>query len=235
VKVVFILVRPAVAENIGAAARAIKTMGFSQLRIVGSDQQREKKARILAHGAVDILSAAQSFDSLAAAIEDVDWVIATSAKARLGKRFSYAADQLQDLVVAKVDTLNQVAVVFGCEESGLSNSDLQLCDCLSYIPIAQPYPSLNLGQAVMIFAYSLRQLASADGEGLAPVLTNPEAGDFVVLKRRLQTLLGALNLEREHKLHRWATERLAVLASSDIKFLHMLLNKLEQQLRRDEY
>jgi len=231
VEVVFILVKPAVAENVGAAARAIKTMGFSQLRIVASDQQREKKARILAHGAGDILSAVQSFDTLATAIEDVDWTIATSAKARLGKRFSYAAEELQAMVTAKVETLGRVAVVFGCEESGLSNSDLQLCDCLSFIPIAQPYPSLNLGQAVMIFAYSLRQQAPVDG--ISPVPTSCENEDFSFLKSRLETLLESFSLEREHKLYRWATERMAVLASSDIKFLHLLLNKLEQQLHRD--
>jgi tRNA/rRNA methyltransferase len=233
VEVVFILVKPAVAENIGAAARAIKTMGFSQLRIVDSEQQRHKKARILAHGAGDVLNAVQSFDTLTAALADVDWTIATSAKARLGKRFSYGADELHGLVAAKAATLGRIAIVFGCEESGLSNSDLKLCDCLSYIPIAQPYPSLNLGQAVMIFAYSLRPLAQADdGAALAPIAA-PEAADFAFLKRRLEALLGSLNLQREHKIHRWASERMAALASIDIKFLHLLLNKLEQSRDRE--
>lgn len=78
----FVLVRPAVPENVGACARALKTMGFATLRIVGSDAHRDKRAYILAHGAGDVLDNAQSFPDLDAALVDVDFVVGTSAKER---------------------------------------------------------------------------------------------------------------------------------------------------------
>ena len=78
--IIFILVRPAVPENVGAAARALKTMGFSRLRIVGSDAHREKPARILAHASNDILENAQAFPDLQSALADIDFVIGTFGK-----------------------------------------------------------------------------------------------------------------------------------------------------------
>ena len=81
-EIVFVLVEPAVPENIGASARALKTMGFDQLRLVNTQQHLEKQARILAHGSGDILAQAQAYDSLPAALADIDLAIATSAKPR---------------------------------------------------------------------------------------------------------------------------------------------------------
>jgi hypothetical protein len=83
----------------------------------------------------------------------------------------------------------------------------------------------------MIFAYSLRQLASADAA--VTLSTGPAGGrdDFAFLKRRLAHLLCSLNLPSEHKVHRWASERMAVMTSIDIKFIHLLINKLELALR----
>lgn len=82
-----VLVAPARPENIGAAARAMKTMGFSSLRIVDSQAYLEPAARWVAHGSADILDNAQHFDTLEAALADVDFTVATTARSRA--RFHY--------------------------------------------------------------------------------------------------------------------------------------------------
>jgi len=88
-------------------------------------------------------------------LSDIDISIGTTAKKRLTRHNLYTANQLSDLIASKSGTLNSVAVVFGCEEHGLTKEQLELCDLVSSIPLAIKYPSLNLAQAVLIYAYEL--------------------------------------------------------------------------------
>ena len=198
----FILVRPAVPENVGAAARALKTMGFAHLRIVGSDAHRDKPARILAHASNDVLAAAQTFDDLPAALADIDFSIGTSAKSRHERRYQLAPAELRAAIAAKAGLLGRVAIVFGCEESGLSNAELALCDALSSIPLATDYPSLNLAQAVMLYAY---ELAALRFETPSPA----DAGQLHALKARVRVLFDELGIDPAEKIARWADERSA--------------------------
>ena len=222
-EVIFILVRPAVPENVGAAARAIKTMGFSRLRMVGSEVHREKPARILAHASNEILDHAQTFPDLESALADSDFTIGTSAKDRHGHRYRLAPAQLRAAIESKRKIFARVAIVFGCEESGLSNAELMLCDAVSSIPLATDYPSLNLAQAVMLYAYELAGL-----QYQAPIAA--DIGEWRALKLRIENLLPALGIATDSKLAQWADERCAQLAQDDVRFLHALLAKLEEKI-----
>lgn len=222
-EIIFILVRPAVPENIGAAARALKTMGFRTLRIVGShDLHLEKPARILAHASNDILEHAETFADLHGALGDIDFSIGTSAKARHERRYQLTPAQVRAAIDGKQRIVRRAAVVFGCEESGLSNDELALCDALSSIPLAIEYPSLNLAQAVMLYAYELANLQ------FEPALA-ADAGELHALKERIGKLLVQLQVASDSKLARWADERAANLAQDDVRFLHQLLALLEKQ------
>lgn len=223
-QIIFILVRPAVPENIGAAARALKTMGFDQLRIVGSVAHREKAARILAHASGDILDNALEFPDLAAALADIDFSIATSAKDRHDRRYSFSPPELRANLIEKQNVVQRAAIVFGCEESGLSNSELALCDALSNVPLAASYPSLNLAQAVMLYAYELSPCVNAVE---AAVAHQPE---WLALKQRIATLLDTLDVP-DGKLRDWALERLASATQDDVGFLHMLCRHVESRLK----
>ena len=222
-EICFVLVRPAVPENVGACARALKTMGFAQLRIVGSDVHRDKRAYILAHGAGDILDNAQAFADLDAALADVDFVVGTSAKERHDRRYSFSPAELRGDLDAKRGSVQRAAIVFGCEESGLSNAELARCDALTAIPIANPYPSLNLGQAVMLYAYELSALA------LLPPLAADRA-EWQALKRRLLALLPRLDVPADGVLQQWVEERCAFAGRDDVRLLHMLCRHLEGKL-----
>jgi tRNA/rRNA methyltransferase len=219
----FILVRPAVPENVGAAARALKTMGFAKLRIVDSEVHREKAAYILAHASNDILDNAESFADLPSALADIDFSVATSAKDRHNRRYSLTPAELRTSITEKINLLPRVAIVFGCEESGLSNAELTLCDTLSGIPLATDYPSLNLGQAVMLYAYELAALRGIESQPA-------DIGEWRALKDRIKKMLSMLEVESDSKLARWADERCAVLAQDDVNFLHKLLAKIEAKL-----
>lgn len=221
----FVLVEPKVPENVGAAARALKTMGFGELWIVNSQVHREPAAGWVAHGSDDILAAVREYDSLDGVRADADLLIGTSAKARHGKRELYTPQALQALLDNKDDTVAQAALVFGREDRGLSNEELASCDLVTGIPLAVSYPSLNLGQAVMLYAYALSGLrleASQDIE---------TAGPWAALRERLRALLPTLDVAPDSKLYQWALERLPLLADKDVRFLHTLCQNIEKKVR----
>ena len=150
--------------NIGAAARAMKTMGLTDLRLVNPREFPSEVATVRATGAVDVLDAARVFTSLNAAIADCVYVVGSSARGRdfVGEVTDArtAATQL-----ASITPQGTVAIVFGCETSGLTNAEVALCQTLAYVPTNPDYSSLNLGSAVQVFAYEIR-VASMALQGL---------------------------------------------------------------------
>src|ERR1700730_16947751 len=151
----FVLVRPKSPRNIGAAARAIKNMGFSDLRLVAPAVRDPRPEAAMAVHAAGLLSAALTYPDLPAALADRMGVIGTTARTA---PYRDAAQLLRE-AAAELNALggaNRVAILFGPEDSGLTNEDLKHCQRLITIPSASAYPSLNLAQAVMLVAYELR-------------------------------------------------------------------------------
>ncbi|WP_421866376.1 tRNA/rRNA methyltransferase [Motiliproteus sp.] len=226
-QLIFVLFEPQVPENVGAAARALNTMGFDQLRVVGSDAHLQPAASWVAHGSDTVLEQVTHFDDLDSALADCDLVVGTTAKHRAGYRDVYEPEQLRKLISSKRDSLTRVALLFGREDRGLSNDELERCDLLSSIPLANPYPSLNLGQAVMLFAYSLTEVTSSERH-LKPSAN--QEGQLRALRQRTASLADAVGYPQDSKLQRWMQERLGQLNSEDIRFLHSLCAALEQRL-----
>ena len=157
-RLTIILVAPARAENIGAAARAMKTMGFTQLRIVDSEAHLEPATRWVAHGSGDIIDNINVFPTLADALHDVDFTVATTARSRAKFHYYATPVELVPLLQEKSTWMEHAALVFGREDSGLTNEELALADVLTGVPMVADYPSLNLGQAVMVYCYQLAGL-----------------------------------------------------------------------------
>jgi tRNA/rRNA methyltransferase len=207
-KLYFVLVSPARAANVGAAARAMKTMGFDAMRLVGSRVHEEEEASWVAHGAQEILTDAQAFDTLEEALADMELVVATTARQRGRYQHYLTPAEIRDQVRAK-PSLEKVAIVFGCEESGLSNEQLAQVDLISYLPLKVSYPSLNLGQAIMLYAYELSPLLDdqkvSDEQDVAENFES--AGQVRVLKSKTAELLGELGVSQDEKLHQWVMDR----------------------------
>jgi tRNA/rRNA methyltransferase len=223
---IMILVAPARAENVGAAARAMKTMGFTELRIVESLADRQPEARWVAHGSGDVLDGAQHFDTLAEALHDVDFTIATTARSRA--RFHYYAtpQQLVGLLEEKRSWIGTAALVFGREDSGLTNEELALADVLTGVPMVADYPSLNLGQAVMVYCYQLSALMQLP----VPSHEAVDAKQLSALRSRVTTLLENVGASDDQKMVDWLQQRLGLLTQRDTAMLHRLLHDIEKKL-----
>jgi tRNA/rRNA methyltransferase len=228
----FVLVRPMRPENVGAAARALQTMGMKTLRIVSSQAHLAAQANWLAHGAQELLAQTQSYDDLATALVDIDLAIGTTARPRHGHLASLSVTELAPMLAGRTHSVRRVAVVFGCEESGLSNIELQRCHIISHIPLAQPQPSLNLAQAVMLYAW---ELSAIKEDSLHDSGNGPESDEgspqWAALLDRVETRLTWLGIVREETPFKWVRERLARASDRDVGLLHFMLSKLDERMR----
>jgi tRNA/rRNA methyltransferase len=226
-EIVFILLEPARPENIGASARALKTMGFTTLRLVRPCDHLSGRARALAHASDDILEAAEIFPSFEAATADTDFIIGCTAKRRTVKEDYYRPAQLRDVLEQKGAAVSRTAVVFGREESGLSNEELDQCHISSRIIMRSTYPSLNLSQAVMIYAYELSPLVL----GTAQKQEKHDAASWRVLHEKIDRILRQIGIGPDTQIYRRILERSALLGETDLNLLHSITEKL---LRRNE-
>jgi tRNA/rRNA methyltransferase len=193
----FILVEPAVPENVGAAARAIKTMGFTSLRLVNTKAHLDEKASWLAHASNEILENAQVFKSLKDATIDIDWIIGTSAKKRRVNEDYYPANKINELIKDKANTIKNLAIVFGREASGLTNDELKLCDIVTSVPMKTTYPSLNLAQSVMIYAYTLSMLEIDEKK---PDQKTDQA-ELNILKTKTENILSDIEFKKDSSIY----------------------------------
>lgn len=223
-----ILVEPARAENVGAAARAMKTMGFTDLRIVNSAAHLQPAAGWVAHGSADILDAIRTYPTLSDALTDVDFTIATTARSRAKFHYYATPQQLVPLLEEKRQWVGRTALVFGREDSGLTNEELELADILTGVPMVADYPSLNLGQAVMVFCYQLSGLMQV----AAPQEVATDAQQLQALRGRVDSLLALLDVGDDHKLADWLQQRLGLLAQRDTAMLHRLLHDIEKKITK---
>jgi len=155
-----VLVNTSDCRNIGSAARAMKTMGLSQLVLVDPVEMPNGQAQALAAGATDVLSSAQVVATVQDAVKDCGLVIGTSARSRTLPWPMLDPRECGEKLVSEMNDF-PVALVFGRESSGLTNEELQLCHFHVQIPANPEYSSLNLAMAVQTLSYEIRMNALA--------------------------------------------------------------------------
>ena len=223
----FVLVEPAVPENIGAAARAMKTMGFSDLRLVNPIDYLADPAKWLAHGAQNILENATIYGGFHDAIKDLDFLIGTTAKNRSVKEDYFNPDEAKKIIEQKSDILSKVGIVFGREESGLKNEELRMCDIASSVKLKNPYPSINLAQSVMIYAYIFSSFS------INNPIENEESEEngrvFHELKATSTAILHDLNIDKNPNLYHRILERIATINGGDARLFLSFAKKLRQK------
>jgi len=219
-EIVFILVEPSVPENIGAAARAIKTMSFNNLRLINPCDHLSINAIKLAHGSKDILDSAQIYHSLKDATADIDFIIGTSAKPRRVRQDYYPLNQLTEFLAKKGSTIQSVAIIFGREDRGLSNDEARLCDIISFIPMAASYPSLNLAQAVMVYAYELSTLNLISEKSMIKISDNTLS--FKTARNKLSLVLAAIGVTKNQTLYNRIMERASALNEDDLHLVYSI-------------
>ena len=178
--------------NIGAAARAMKTMGLSQLYLVQPRKFPHADATAMATGAADLLEQAVICTTLAEALAGCAFAIGLSARRRELSHELVTVREAAAEAASIAATEQTVALVFGTEMSGLTNEELDLCQLLAMIPANPQFSSLNLAAAVQVMSYELRQ-AAPDGNRLPDTVPAPLASseDTERLYRHLEeTLIG---------------------------------------------
>jgi tRNA/rRNA methyltransferase len=221
----FVLIEPAVPGNVGAAVRALKTMGFCYLHLVNPCNHLCEEARRLAHGSHDLLESAKIHHDFNDLKSQFDLVIGTTANTKRSAKADFVPlNKLTELILNKKETVKSIAIVFGREESGLSNQELRLCDIVSTVPLKTTYPSLNLAQAVMLYAYELSKLDYCEPE---PV-SRSEAS-FNILKETTRKLLNNIDMNESSNIYPRIMERMMFLSDDDIHLLHSVLAKLNKK------
>ncbi len=225
-RVTIVLVSPSHPGNIGAVARSMKTMGVSKLVLVAPKRFPSAQATERAASADDILHKARVVDTLEAALEGKHWVIAASARNRYLQWPMVAPAELADLFESEY-AVGQVAVVFGRENSGLTNEELRLCHKHVCIPANPQYSSLNLAMAVQLICYELRMksLQSKDGQ-----ITNITASSKVKKTAELATIE---NMERFYQHLQRTTESIGFLDPAKPKLLMSRLRRLFNRAKPD--
>jgi tRNA (cytidine32/uridine32-2'-O)-methyltransferase len=160
--------------NIGSAARAMKTMGFASLYLVDPQLFPHQKAQEMAASAGDILEKAVVVKTLDEAISDCSLIIGTSARSRTVPWPLLTPREVAERAT-KESQNHQVAILFGREQNGLTNEELQRCHFHVHIPSNPEYSSLNIAAALQIIAYELRV---AHPETAIPPSLGPENDDF---------------------------------------------------------
>jgi tRNA/rRNA methyltransferase len=188
---IVVLVEPQLGENIGTAARAMANFGLTRLRLVRPrDGWPNVHARRAASGADAVLDGAVLYDTLAAAIADCNFVLATTARAHDQAKPVIGPDAAAHEMAPRLTAGETVAVVFGRERWGLMNDEVGLADRIVTFPVNPAFASLNLAQAVLVIAYEWFKIA---GElPFAMPLRSPPAGKeqlfafFATLERELE-------------------------------------------------
>ena len=147
-----VLCRPSHPGNIGAAARAMKTMGLTDLRLVAPERFPAPEAQWMATHAVDVLEASVVHSSLNEALHDCVAAFALSARPR---EWSPGVLDARAAAARAVELNDKVAFVFGSESAGLTNEEMFACQYLVHIPANPEFSSLNLAQAVQVVAYEV--------------------------------------------------------------------------------
>jgi tRNA (cytidine32/uridine32-2'-O)-methyltransferase len=219
----FVLFEPTHPGNVGAAARAIKTMGFTELVLVNPACELDGVARARSSGALEVLHNARIVATLVDAIDGCGFVVGASARRRRLACPELDPRECAAEVVA-ASRSKPAAIVFGAERAGLTNAEMDRCNALVYVPSNPEYSSLNLAMAVQIIAYELHWAQGIDSTSQIPESAPASASDIELFYEHLERVMrdsGFLNPEQPRSLMR-RLRRLFNRARLDEKELNIM-------------
>jgi tRNA/rRNA methyltransferase len=181
-----VLVEPQHSGNIGGVARAMKNMAISRLVLVNPADHLAMEARMMAMHAFDILQHAQVVGTLSQAVADTGYVVGTTRRLGKSRQAQHTSRSIAPLIL-KLAASNPVALVFGREDSGLTNDELAQCHELINIPAHPTFGSLNLAQAVLLVCYELYVSTAAQPFSALPTLAT--AAELERLYSRMREVL----------------------------------------------
>ena len=225
-----VLQKPKYAANVGSVARAAKNMGISNIIVVGAaDMDKEEMKKLSTHLAADVVDKIQYFNDIGSALENFNYI--AGATARQGSaRGPFILPRVIAEKVVNISQKNKVALLFGPEDTGLSNDELRYCHAVVTIPTARNLKSINLSHAVMIVCYEIFTASLPSIEEATPklALSKELEGMYGQIKTLLAEI-GFLNPENPDYwmmyLRRFFTR--AGLLSREVKIIRGICRQLE--------
>jgi tRNA/rRNA methyltransferase len=237
-----ILVRPQMAENIGAAARAMMNCGLMEMRLVaprdGWPEKATNRAYATASGAEAVLDNVQIFETLAAATADLHFTFATTARDRYQPREVFTPTAAAESIHARNAEGQKVGLIFGPERTGLENADLMLANASITIPLNPEYTSLNLAQAVLLVAWEWRRVGDTTAAVQMPMNPATRPAEQKEVDYLLGRLLGELDnagffTTPEQKptmqFNLMAMFKRTALTEQEVRTLHGIITALKSQ------
>ncbi len=230
-----VLHRPRFPENIGAAARAMRNMGLQRLVVVDPDNFIEARIRMMAtHVARDVVDAITCYDSLAEALAGCGYVVGTTARLG-GERQAVVSPPVMARRLISISQANEVALVFGPEDRGLTNQDIRLCHALVNIP-TDAFASLNLAQAVMVMCYEVFTVSTAaEGEFAPRLATRHELDGMYAQLRDVLVRISYINPENPdywmNRLRRFFTRM--QLRAREVSIIRGIMRQVEWYARKN--
>lgn len=224
----FVLVRPTYLGNIGSATRVLKNFGFKNLRLVSAPKNyKDAEARKMSVGAFDLLKAALCFDSVQAAVQDMSLIVGTTCAYQRDCKPDFLDEVSGDI---KARTQDQIAILFGDERDGLTREELEYCHYVISIPTENDFPSLNVAQALGLFAY---ELIRRDDSNRSEIEAGPSMNEVDEYFLRLSSYLSTVGFTKSFSEERILKELRGLFNKSrpsarEMKLLTALLWKIEQ-------
>jgi len=223
---VVVLCRAEEAGNVGAACRAMKTMGLERLALADCPEHDEDRVRTMAVHAADVWERAERFPDLASALAPRS--LSAGFTRRRGERRKNSSLSVADFAArALARPPGDVALVFGNERTGLEGRELALCGLAVHIPSASAFPSLNLAQAVQVAAWELRRQALGERDGSAASASRAEIDKAVSRIAERLGSLGFFRLDQGKRLAEFlrdASER-AAFTPAELRYFETLFQK----------
>lgn len=237
-QIYIVLIETSHTGNIGSAARAMKTMGLNNLRLVAPLNAIDEQAISLAAGAKDVLDQAEIFTDFNQAVADCTLVIGTSARLRHLQASLIEPNACGQKVCQHAQQGGKIAVVFGRERVGLTNDELLKCHFHLHFPTNPDYGSLNLAMAVQLACYEIRMAILQGVENNEKIANQSQSDDypsqqnlehFYQHTERLFTQLGFIRNDSVMRKIRRLYQR-ANLESNELNLLRGMLSAVEKQL-----
>lgn len=188
--ITIVLNKPKYPGNVGAVARCARNMGIEKIFVVGNrDLLVEEMKQMSTHFAAGIVDRIQHFDRLDEALANFQYIVGTTSRRGSGRGPVVSPREMAELLV-EVSQHNGVALLFGPEDTGLSNDDLRFCHLLVTIPTSKRMKSVNLSQAVMILCYEIFAAHAGPLEEFTPRMASSEEieGMYVQMKTVLMKI-----------------------------------------------
>jgi TrmH family RNA methyltransferase len=223
-----ILVGTQTPGNVGSCCRALTVTGLSCLRLVKPVRPLPPAETWMAHASTNVLESAKTYSFAIEAAADLHYVLGTTQRPRRKTEKRLTPAQAAKRLFRLAASGKKAGILFGSEQNGLSNQDMELCDAISTIPTAVQHPSVNLAQAVMIYAYELFLAGGASPPPPLRAPAPPAKQEQEQVWRLMESAINFLDIRERRKALRFLRPHLFRASRGELRFYNALYDAMRK-------